>query len=104
MALAGNPQVLLADEPTSALDVTVQAQILRLLARLQQARNLAVLLITHDLAVAARVASSIYVLEAGRVVESGAIAEVLARPRSAATRNLLAAARGMAQRLPTVSA
>jgi len=73
MALAGRPRVLVADEPTTALDVTVQAKILRLLAELQRREQLAVLLITHNLAVVAEVADHLHVMYAGRVVESGPV-------------------------------
>jgi len=73
MALAGRPRVLVADEPTTALDVTVQARILRLLAELQRHEQLAVLLITHNLAVVAEVADDLHVMYAGRVVESGPV-------------------------------
>ncbi len=73
MALAGRPRVLAADEPTTALDVTVQAKILRLLARLQQTERLAVLLITHNLGVVAEIADEVHVMYAGRIVESGPV-------------------------------
>jgi peptide/nickel transport system ATP-binding protein len=69
MALAGDPEVLIADEPTTALDVTIQAQILQLLARLQQERGMALLLITHDLGVAAQMADRVAVMYAGQIVE-----------------------------------
>mgnify|MGYP000732887015 CR=1 FL=1 len=91
MALAGDPQILLADEPTTALDVTLQAQILDLLRRLQQERHMGVLLITHDLAVVASRADRVAVMYAGQIVESGAVADVLHRPAHPYTRALLAA-------------
>jgi oligopeptide/dipeptide ABC transporter ATP-binding protein len=91
MAVAGGPRLLIADEPTTALDVTVQEQILELLATLRSELNLALLFITHDLAVVARVAQRIAVLYAGRVVEVGPTAEILARPRHPYTEGLLRA-------------
>ena len=91
MALAGDPQILLADEPTTALDVTLQAQILDLIRRLQQSRQMGVLLITHDLAVVASRADRVAVMYAGQIVETGAVAEVLHRPAHPYTRALLAA-------------
>lgn len=93
MALAGAPQLLVADEPTSALDVTVQAQILALLARLMRSTGMAVLLITHDLGVAATVAERILVMAEGRVVEAGTTEQVLNQPRHAGTQRLVGDAR-----------
>ncbi|MBX6376914.1 MAG: dipeptide/oligopeptide/nickel ABC transporter permease/ATP-binding protein [Clostridia bacterium] len=92
VALAGRPQVLVADEPTSALDATVQAQVLALLARERAVRGLALLLVTHDLAVAAALCSRLVVLYAGQVVESGPLRDILVRPRHPYTHVLLAAA------------
>jgi oligopeptide/dipeptide ABC transporter ATP-binding protein len=91
MAVAGGPRLLIADEPTTALDVTVQEQILELLAELRGELGLTLLFITHDLAVVARVAQRIAVLYAGRVVEVGPAAEILARPRHPYTEGLLRA-------------
>ena len=95
MALAGGngkaPRLLLADEPTTALDVTVQKQILDLLARLRRDLGLALLFITHDLGVVAQVADRIAVTYAGRIVEEGPAREVLARPRHPYTAGLLRA-------------
>ncbi len=91
MALINNPQLLIADEPTTALDVTVQAQVLELLRSLQQQYGLAMLFISHDLAVVGQVASRVAVMRAGEVVESGPRAQVLAKPAHAYTRSLLAA-------------
>jgi peptide/nickel transport system ATP-binding protein len=79
MALACDPKLLIADEPTTALDVTVQAQILDLLADLQAEFGTAIMLVTHDLGVISRVADDVAVMYAGRVVESGAVREVLDR-------------------------
>jgi peptide/nickel transport system ATP-binding protein len=90
MALLCEPKLLIADEPTTALDVTVQAQILRLLATLQREFGLAVLLITHDLGVVARVAQQVSVMYAGEIVEQAPVAELFARPTHPYTRGLLA--------------
>jgi oligopeptide transport system ATP-binding protein len=89
MALAAEPSVLVADEPTTALDVTIQAQILDLLRRLQEERRMGLLLITHDMGVVAQMADDITVMYAGRVVEQGTADEVLARPGHPYTRALL---------------
>ena len=93
MALATNPVLLVADEPTTALDVTVQAQVLELLAHVQSDRGLAVLLITHDMGVAAMVADRILVMYAGRVVEEGPVDAVFSAPRHPYTAGLIASAR-----------
>src|SRR6201999_4182363 len=90
MALMCDPELLIADEPTTALDVTVQAQILRLLATLQRDLGLAVLLITHDLGVVARVAHRVSVMYAGEIVEQATADELFARPTHPYTRGLLA--------------
>jgi oligopeptide transport system ATP-binding protein len=89
MGLACEPRLLVADEPTTALDVTVQAGILRLLRRLCREKNLAVILITHDLGVLSALADTITVMYAGRVVESGPTEEVIGRSRHPYTRGLL---------------
>jgi peptide/nickel transport system ATP-binding protein len=89
MALMCEPKLLIADEPTTALDVTVQAQILRLLARLQRDLGLGMLLITHDLGIVARVAHRVSVMYAGEVVESAATAELFANPKHPYTKGLL---------------
>jgi oligopeptide/dipeptide ABC transporter ATP-binding protein len=89
MALACEPKLLIADEPTTALDVTVQAQILDLLARLQQELHMSTLFITHDLGVVAQVASSVVVLYAGRVVETAPVSDLFAAPRHPYSSGLL---------------
>ena len=90
MALAGEPELLIADEPTTALDVSTQAQILALLRQLQRERGLALLLITHDLAVVRELADRIAVMYAGRIVEHGAAGELTASPSHPYTSGLLA--------------
>ncbi len=90
MALMCGPELLIADEPTTALDVTVQAGILRLLAALQAEMGLALLLITHDLGVVARVAHQVSVMYAGQVVESAPVTALFARPSHPYTQGLLA--------------
>jgi peptide/nickel transport system ATP-binding protein len=89
MALACNPKVLLADEPTSALDVTIQAQILDLIARLRRELGTAVILITHDLGVVAETAERVIVMYAGRKVEEAPVAELFAHPMHPYTRGLM---------------
>jgi peptide/nickel transport system ATP-binding protein len=89
MALMCGPELLIADEPTTALDVTIQAQILRLLADLQKEFGIALLLITHDLGVVARVADRVNVMYAGQIVESATVGELFARPRHPYTQGLL---------------
>jgi oligopeptide/dipeptide ABC transporter ATP-binding protein len=98
MALAGSPKVLLADEPTTALDVTVQARILELFRELQRSRDMDMVIVTHDLAVAAAVADDLAVMYAGRIVESGPVGEVLGAPAHPYTRGLLEANLGPGQR------
>jgi peptide/nickel transport system ATP-binding protein len=89
MALMCDPELLVADEPTTALDVTVQAQILRLLASLKREFGLAILLITHDLGIVARVADRVSVMYAGEVVERAPTAQLFASPQHPYTRGLL---------------
>ena len=89
MALALDPDVLIADEPTTALDVTVQAQILRLLEKLNAERGLAVILITHDLGVVAEVADRVAVMYAGQIVEDGTLEQIFYDPRHPYTWGLL---------------
>ena len=91
MALANRPDLFIADEPTTALDVTVLAQILQLLADLQAKRGMAMLFITHDLGIVRKVAKNVAVMQHGRVVEAGPVAEVFASPRHPYTKTLLAA-------------
>jgi peptide/nickel transport system ATP-binding protein len=91
MALAGEPEILLADEPTTALDVTVQAQILALLKKLQGERGMAILLITHDLGIVAQMAERVGVMYAGELVEVATREQFLAGPRHPYTRALIAA-------------
>ena len=93
MALIAEPRLLIADEPTTALDVTIQAQILRLIAAIQARRNLAVLFVSHDLAVVADIADRILVMQDGRVVERGTPATLFRDPQHPYTRKLLAASR-----------
>ncbi len=90
MAIALQPKLLIADEPTTALDVTVQAGILKLISQLQRDSGMALLFVTHDLAVARQVARHLVVMYAGRIVESGPIDTVFARPAHPYTRALLA--------------
>jgi oligopeptide transport system ATP-binding protein len=90
MALACQPQLIIADEPTTALDVTVQAQILALLKEVTRAVNSALILITHDLGVVARYADRVCVMYGGRIVESGPAREIYARPRHPYTIGLMA--------------
>jgi peptide/nickel transport system ATP-binding protein len=89
MALMCGPDLLIADEPTTALDVTIQAQILRLLAGLQRELGIALLLITHDLGIVARIADRVHVMYAGAIVESATTQELFARPCHPYTRGLL---------------
>jgi len=91
MALANEPELLIADEPTTALDVTVQAQILALLKALQTRRQMALLFITHDLGIVRRISDRVCVMTHGKIVEQGPTAEIFAHPQDAYTQHLLAA-------------
>ncbi|MBT9384293.1 ABC transporter ATP-binding protein [Pseudooceanicola sp. CBS1P-1] len=91
MALALDPDVLIADEPTTALDVTTQAQILELIRRIQKRKNMSVMFITHDFGVVAEIADRVIVMEKGRLVEQGTAATVLQAPAHPYTRKLIAA-------------
>ncbi|HEY4779650.1 MAG TPA: ABC transporter ATP-binding protein, partial [Solirubrobacterales bacterium] len=107
MALALEPEVLIADEPTTALDVTIQAQVLRLLERLNRERGVATILITHDLGVVAEVADRVLVMYAGRVVEEGTLDEIFYDPQHPYTWGLLGSLtrldRPRPKRLPQIS-
>ena len=107
MALSCNPSLLIADEPTTALDVTIQAQILDLIAGLRKKLGMAVVLITHDLGVVAEVCDYVVVMYAGKVVEQGKVADIFLRPTHPYTRGLLnslpsVAGRGKTKRLETI--
>jgi dipeptide transport system ATP-binding protein len=106
MAIACNPRLLIADEPTTALDVTIQAQILDLLLDLQQKKQMALILITHDMAVVAETVESVVVMYAGQVVEKQSVDGIFSSPRHPYTAALLDALpeRSLGQsRLPTIS-
>ena len=91
MALANEPDLLIADEPTTALDVTVQAQILQLLKDLQSRLGMAILFITHDLGIVRRIAERVCVMKQGKIVEQGPVEKVVESPQHPYTRALLAA-------------
>jgi oligopeptide/dipeptide ABC transporter ATP-binding protein len=105
MALCCQPKILIADEPTTALDVTIQAQILELLADLKRRLDMAMILITHDLAVAAGIADRVAVMYGGQIVEEGPAATVFSNPEHPYTAALLEAIPRLdrtADRLPTI--
>jgi len=105
LALACDPEVLLCDEPTTALDVTIQAQILELLERLQRERGLSIVFITHDMGVIAQIADAVAVMYAGEIVERAPIQELFERPQHPYTRGLLESIPGLTgevDRLPTI--
>jgi ABC-type microcin C transport system duplicated ATPase subunit YejF len=91
MALANNPELLIADEPTTALDVTIQAEILELMADLQKRLGMALIFITHDLGIVKRIAKRVYVMRKGEVVEEGDTKSIFAKPKHEYTKALLAA-------------
>ena len=92
MALACDPDILIADEPTTALDVTVQAQILELLVELQTKLGMAIVLITHDLTIVQKIAHDVAVMRHGELIESGAVADIFAKPKNEYTKMLINAA------------
>ena len=105
MALACDPDLLIADEPTTALDVTVEARILELLGSLQRQLSMAVLFITHNLSIVHRFADQVAVMDGGRIVETGTVDDVFTRPQHASTQHLLASQpRGRPQPVPRESA
>jgi len=102
MALANEPDLFIADEPTTALDVTVQAQILKLLAELKARLGMALLFITHDLGIVRKIADRVCVMTQGKIVEQGPVADVFERPQHAYTKKLLAAEpKGRAEPVPS---
>ncbi|MFC7143071.1 ABC transporter ATP-binding protein [Halosimplex aquaticum] len=102
MALACDPDLLIADEPTTALDVTIQRQVLDLLADLQAEREMALLFVTHDLGVVAEIADRVVVMYAGNVMESGDVYDVFEAPAHPYTRALLACLPGRGERFETI--
>ena len=91
-ALAVEPELIICDEPTSALDVTVRAQVLQLLKRIQEETGVSYLFITHDLSIIPAIADEVAVMQRGKIVEQGRVAEVMKHPQEAYTKTLLAAA------------
>jgi oligopeptide/dipeptide ABC transporter ATP-binding protein len=99
IAISGQPEVLIADEPTTALDVTIQLQYLKLLKRLQSDTGMAILFITHDFGVVARMCNRVAVMYAGRIVECGPVAEIFEHPSHPYTQALIASVPGMSGRV-----
>jgi len=105
MALACQPRLLVADEPTTALDVTIQKQIMELLARIRRERGMSILLITHNFGIVANMADNVLVMHRGKVVEQGSVAGVMSNPRHPYTRGLIGCIPRLGQRrrrLPTL--
>jgi oligopeptide/dipeptide ABC transporter ATP-binding protein len=98
MALANEPQLLIADEPTTALDVTIQAQIISLVRRLQEESGMAMILITHDLGVVAEVADEVVVMYAGRIVEAGTVDAIFEDPQHPYTIGLMGSVPSLGRR------
>lgn len=98
MAFINNPSLLIADEPTTALDVTIQAQIMELMRQMNQKTNTAILLISHDLGVVSRLCSRVYIMYAGRIVESGPVDQILANPFHPYTKGLVEAIPDLSKR------
>ena len=98
MALACDPKVLVADEPTTALDVTIQKQIMELLARLRKERGMSILLITHNFGIVANMADNVFVMNQGRVVEQGSVKTVMGSPQHPYTRGLIGCIPRLGQR------
>ena len=94
MALANDPEILVADEPTTALDVTIQAEILELLRELRREHNMGLILITHDLGVAAKSADNVIVMKDGEIVEKGTLKNVFSNPKSSYTKRLMSSLPG----------
>jgi oligopeptide/dipeptide ABC transporter ATP-binding protein len=94
MALSCDPKLLIADEPTTALDVTIQAQILELLRRIQEEKQMAIMLITHDLGVIAEMAQDVVVMYSGKIVERGTVEQIFEKPLHPYTQGLLASIPG----------
>ena len=95
--MAPDPQMLVADEPTTALDATVQYQVIQMLRRLNRERNLAMLIITHDLGMVAELCDQVYVMHGGKIVESADVFSLFDAPQNDYTASLLAAARRLHQ-------
>ncbi len=103
LALAAEPALIIADEPTTALDVSIQAQVIALLGRIARERRTAVLLVTHDMGVIASIADRVCVMYAGRIVETGAVADVIHRPRHPYTAALMGAIPSMGDSRPRLA-